>query len=85
MLFGTVLIFCPLLFLEELGAMLSLRGNVYLARLASFLPVCFITALCMLGMSWRCGKGDRVEFIASAKRGALGFLFVSLLVVLASL
>ena len=85
MVFGTALSFCPFLILEELGAIFGLRDNVYLTRLASFLPVCFIAALCMLGVSWLCGKGDRIEFIAGVKRGILGFLIVSLLVVLASL
>lgn len=86
MVFGTVLCFCPLLLPMELGAQFEAWGRPgYLAELARFLPVCFLTALLMLGVSWRCGKGERTEFIASAKRGILGFLFVSLLAVLASL
>ena len=84
--FGTALSFCPLFFLLEFDAVLGTLGSSrYAAQLASFLPVCFITALCMLGVSWRCGKDDRSEFSAWAKRGILGFLFVSLLVLLASL
>ncbi len=86
MVFGTVLCFCPLLLPMELGAQFEAWGRPgYLAELARFLPVCFLTALLMLGVSWRCGKGERTEFIASAKRGILGFLFVSWLAVLASL
>ena len=85
LVFGTALSFCPLLFPLEFGAQFEAWGRPgYLADLARFLPVCFITALLMLGVSWRCGKGDRTEFVASAKRGILGFLFVSLLVLLAS-
>jgi len=84
--FGSALSFCPLFFLLECDAMLGTLGHSgYAAQLASFLPVCFITALCMLWVSWRCGKDDRTEFSAWAKRGILGFLFVSLLVLLASL
>jgi len=86
MVFGTALSFCPLLLPLEFGVNLeSMGGGAYVAELARFLPVCFIAAVCMLGVSWWCGKSDRTEFIASAKRGILGFLFVSLLVVLASL
>lgn len=86
MVFGSALSFCPLLLILEFGVNLEAFGRGgYVAELARFLPVCLITALCMLGVSWRCGKGDRAEFIASAKRGILGFLFASLLVVLASL
>jgi FtsH-binding integral membrane protein len=83
--FGIAVSFCPLLFLQEFDAVLgTLRSSRYAAQLASFLPVFFITALCMLGGAWRCGKDDRTEFSAWAKRGILGFLFVSLLVLLAS-
>jgi hypothetical protein len=87
MVFGTALSFCPILFPMEVDTALRTMGGGggYLAQLVSFLPMCLITALCMLGVSWLCGKGHRAEFIASAKRGILGFLFVSLLVVLASL
>jgi hypothetical protein len=84
--FGTAVSFCPLLLPMELGAQFEDWGRGGpLAKLARFLPVCFITALLMLGVSWRCGKGDRTEFIASAKRGILGFLFASLVFLLASL
>ena len=84
--FGTALSFFPLLFLLEFDAVLGTLGSsAYAAQLARFLPVCFITSLCMLGISWRCGKDDRTEFSAWAKWGVLGFLLVSLLVLLASL
>ncbi len=84
--FGTALSFCPLLFLLEFDAVLGTLGSSgYAAQLASFLPVCFITTLCLLGVSRRCGKDDRTEFSAWAKWGILGFLLVSLLVLLASL
>ncbi len=86
LVFGTALSFCPPLLLLEVGVNLETLGRGgYVAELARFLPVCFIAALCMLGVSWRCGKGDRNEFITWAKRGVLGFLLVSLLVLLASL
>ncbi len=83
--FGTALSFCPVLFLLYFSEMLSVTAGRYETQLARFLPVCFITALCMLGVSWLCGKDDRTEFIAWTKRGILGFLCVSLLMVLASL
>jgi hypothetical protein len=86
LVFGTALSFCPPLLVLEVGVNLETFGRGgYVAELARFLPVCFITAMCMLGVSWRCGKGDRNDFIMSAKRGVLGFLLVSLLVLLASL
>jgi len=82
MAFGTTLGFCPLLLILIAGAVFTFGGT---AKLASFLPVCFVTALWMLGISWRYGKDDRREFSAYARKGILCFLFVSLLVVLASL
>ncbi len=86
MAFGTALSFCPLPLPIEFDAQFRDWGRGGpLAQLARFLPVCFIIAVWMAGVSWRYGKGDRREFIASAKKGILGFLFVSLLVVLASL
>jgi hypothetical protein len=85
MVFGTALSFCPPLLLLEVGVNLEKYGRGgYVAELARFLPLCFITALCMLGVSWRCGRGDRNEFIRWAKRGVLGFLFASLLFLLTS-
>jgi hypothetical protein len=86
LVFGTALSFSPPLLLLEVGVNFeTFGGSGYVAELARFLPVCFITALCMLGVSWRRGKGDRNEFITWAKRGVVGFLLVSLLVLLASL
>ena len=53
MVFGTALSFCPLALLMFLDAMFRIGGKGYRQeRLASFLPVCFITAVCMLGVSW---------------------------------
>jgi hypothetical protein len=82
MVFGTTVGFCPLLLVLIAGAVATFGGK---AELASFLPICFVAALWMLGVSWWWGSGDRREFIASAKWGILGFLLVSLLVALASL
>lgn len=81
--FGTALGFSPLLVVITAGAVLTFAEPP--AELARFLPRCFIVVVWMLGVSWRHGMGDRREFIASAKKGALCFLFVSLLVLLASL
>jgi hypothetical protein len=85
MLFGTALSFCPVLLPLQLDAQLTAWGRRgYLAELASFLPVCFIAAMCMLAVSWSYRRADRTEFMASAKKGVLGFLLVSLLFLLAS-
>ena len=83
MVFGTALGFCPLLLLLTVGAVFTFGGAP--PELARFLPRCFIVAVWMLGVSWRYGKDDRREFIASVKRGILCFFLVSLLVLLASL
>lgn len=86
MLFGTALGFCPLPLPLEFDAQLTARGGGgYPGELARFLPICFVTALCMLGISWWCGRDDRPEFIAGTKRGVLSFLLVSLLVLIASI
>jgi hypothetical protein len=85
MVFGTALSFCPLALPLWFDAQLTAWGRGgYPGTLAGFLPVCFILAVWILAFSWRYGKVDRREFIASAKRGILCFLFVSLLVLLAS-
>ena len=84
--FGTALTFAPSLLPLAIGSNLQAMGRSgYAAELAKFIPVCFMTALCMLGVSWQYGRDDRSEFRAWAKRGALGFLFVLLLGLLASL
>lgn len=83
MIFGTTLGFCPVLLILTAGAILTFAGAP--VELARFYIRCFVVVLWMLGVSWWRGKEDRPAFIASAKRGFLCFLIVSLLVVLASL